>query len=239
MTTAKPGGDFELAYNASVQNAELKPVSRASANALIERLLKVHESSQSSSLTQQIQEAAAKGNTDLIFSLTDELRRTKDNEQKRADKLLEVASGFTLAEVLRAYPEQYRELVHEVALLVLETTEKGIKAGKRQSSGEGSPRPFRDTGPTYIISQNGQHFEAKKNVGAAKSPGAEKAFYEFMGLDVSADGKTVDPATFVNIKGDTVPTNSKKNIINDLLAGHKLWLDKGFRIREKPSTAGQ
>jgi len=237
MTTAKPGGDFELAYNASVQNAELKPVSRASANALIERLLKVHESSQASSLTQQIQEAASKGNTDLIFSLTDELRRTKDNEQKRAEKLLEVASGFTLAEVLRAYPEQYRELVHEVALLVLETTEKGVKTTKRQ--GTASPRPFRDTGPLYIISHHGQHFEARKNVGSPKLPGAERDFYEFMGLDVSADGKTIEPATFVNIKGETVPTNSKKNIINDLLAGHKLWLDKGFKIREKPVTAGQ
>lgn len=236
MTTAKPGGDFEIAYNAAVQSAALKPVSRASANVLIERLLRVHESSQASNLTQQIQDAAAKGNTDLIFSLTDELRRAKDNEQKRSDKLLEVASGFSLAEVLRAYPDQYRELVFEVALLVLETAEKGSKGTKRDGE---NPRPFRDTGPTYIISHNGLHFEAKKNVGAAKSPGAERGFYEFMGLEVSADGKTLDPATFVNIKGETVPTNSKKNIINDLLAGHKLWLDKGFKIREKQGHAGQ
>lgn len=234
MTTGNTPGDFENAYNALVNNSGINAISRQSANALVDRMLQAKESGKTAGITKRIAEAAAKGDTALIFTLTDELKDVKNTEQARNEKLQEVASGFTFTELLRAFPGDYRELVHELATLVLQATEEGLAKSKKRGSSSGA-RPFRDTGPTYIITHNGKQFEAKKNVGAAKSPGAEKDFYEFMGLEVSADGKTLDPATFVNSKGETVPTNSKKNIINDLLAGHKFWLDKGFRIREKPT----
>lgn len=234
MTTGSNPGDFENAYTSLVNSAGITPMSRAVANALLERMNQGKESTKTNGITQKIAEAAARGDTALIFSLTDELKKIKDSEAERSGKLKQLADGFTFSEVLRAFPGEYRELMHELGLLAIEHVETGLKnRGRRASSGEGN-RPFRDTGPTYIISHNGSHFEAKKNVGAAKSPGAERGFYEFMGLEVSADGKTLNPATFTNSKGEVVPTNSKKNIINDLLAGHKLWLDKGFRIKEKP-----
>jgi len=232
MTTGNTPGDFENAYSALVNSTGISVVSRATANALVDRMLQGKESSQTASITKRIAEAATTGNTALIFSLTDELKKIKDSEQARNEKLKEVASGYTFTELLRAYPEDYRELVHELATLVLQTNEEGLAKGKKRNSTPGN-RPFRDTGPLYIISHGGKHIEARKNVGSPKLPGAEKDFYEFMGLEVSEDGKLVNPSSFTNIKGEVVPTNSKKNIINDLLAGHKYWIDRGFRIKEK------
>lgn len=234
MTTGNNPGDFESAYTSLVQTAGISPVARAAANALVDRMLQGKESTKTTDITKRIAEAAASGNTALIFSLTDDLKKIKDGEQERNEKLKEVASGYTFTELLRAFPGDYRELVHELATLTIAKVEEGLKSrGKRGSGSGGSNRPFRDTGPLYIISHNGKQFEARKNVGSPKSPGAERDFYEFMGLDVSADGKFVTPSTFTNSKGEVVPTHSKKNIINDLLAGHKYWLDKGFRIKLK------
>lgn len=232
MTTGNTPGDFENAYSALVNSAAISPVSRAPANALIDRMTRASGSSVTAQVTKRIADAAASGDTDLIFSLTDELKEIKNKVRERSEKLQGLANGFTFREVLQAFPEEYREFVHELATLVLQTTEEGLAKGKKRNSTPGN-RPFRDTGPLYIISHSGKHFEARKNVGSPKLPGAEKDFYEFMGLEVSEDGKLVNPSSFTNIKGEVVPTNSKKNIINDLLAGHKYWIDRGFRIREK------
>jgi hypothetical protein len=229
MTTDNTTG-FEAKYKAEVLRSDLSVVSRGSANAVVETLLANRNDPQSTDLLKQIQEAAAAGDTDKIEQLADQLKTVKAVEAQRNSRLVELAREYSLKDVLRAFPA-FKDLVYELGLLVLEKTEEGIAQQKKpRATGE---RPFRDTGPLYVISHEGKHIEARKNVGAAKSPGAEKEFYDFMGLDVSADGKLVTPASFVNIKGETVSTQSKKNIINDLLAGHKLWLDKGFRIKEK------
>jgi hypothetical protein len=230
MTTDNTTG-FEAKYKAEVLRSDLSVVSRGAANAVVETLLATRNDPQSAELLKQIQAAAAAGDTDQIEQLADQLKTVKTAEAQRNGRLVEMAREYSLKDVLRAFPA-FKDLVYELGLLVLEASEKGLKQKKTpRPAGE---RPFRDTGPLYVISHDGKHIEVRKNVGAAKSPGAEKEFYDFMGLDVSADGKQVSPASFVNIKGETVPTQSKKNIINDLLAGHKFWLEKGFRIREKP-----
>lgn len=233
MTTDNTTG-FEAKYRAEVLRSDLSVVSRGSANAVVETLLANRNDPQSADLLKQIQEAAAAGDSDKIEQLADQLKSVKTAEAQRNGRLVEMAREYSLKDVLRAFPA-FKDLVYELGLLVLETTEEGMKQQKK--SPRAAERGFRDTGPLYVISHEGKHIEVRKNVGAAKSPGAEKEFYDFMGLDVSADGKQVAPATFVNIKGETVPTQSKKNIINDLLAGHKLWLDKGFRIREKQTKS--
>ncbi|MNI71026.1 hypothetical protein D3C73_1268760 [compost metagenome] len=64
-------------------------------------------------------------------------------------------------------------------------------------------------------------------------PGAEREFFEFLGFDISEDGRLLDPITFVNAKGETVQSSSKKAVIDDLLAGNKYWTDRGYRIRIK------
>lgn len=236
MTTGITPGEYESSYDALVKAPGISPVSRAPANALVDRMLQAAASSKTSDITKRIAEAAASGNTAMIFSLTDELKAHKDAEQARTSQLLDIAKNFTFSEVLRAFSGEYRELVFELAILSVRSSEEALTKPRKRSASNGT-RQFRDTGPLYIISHNGKQIEARKNVGSPKLPGAEKEFYEFMGFDVSEDGRTLTPPTFTNKHGEVVQSNSKKNIINDLLAGSKLWADRGFRIKVKETVA--
>lgn len=230
MTTDNTTG-FEAKYKAEVLRSDLSVASRGAANAVVETMLASRNDPQTADLLTKIQAAAAAGDSDQIEQLAEQLKSVKSVEAQRSARLSEMAREYSLKDALRAFPA-FKDLVYELALLVLEKTEEGLKQ-KRAPRAAGSSPVFRDTGPLYRISHNGEHIEVRKNVGAAKSPGAEREFYEFMGLDVSEDGKLVSPASFVNIKGQTVSTQSKKNIINDLLAGHKFWTGKGFSIKVK------
>ncbi|MNN37428.1 hypothetical protein D3C81_1513780 [compost metagenome] len=132
-------------------------------------------------------------------------------------------------DVLRAFPA-FKDLAYELGLLVLMKTQEGLKSSKKPSQ----PRKDRlPKGTIYVISHQGQMIEAQKNAGAAKLPGAEREFFEFLGFDISEDGRLLDPITFVNAKGETVQSSSKKAVIDDLLAGNKYWTDRGYRIRIK------
>lgn len=240
MTTGSAPGDFENAYNALTRTTGLNVISRQTANALVERMLLGKESSKTIDITKKIAEAAAKGDTSLIFSLTDDLKKIKDSEQARTDKLQEVASGYTFTELLRAYPGEYRELVHELANLVLQTSEKGcaerFKRSRQAKKNPGS-RPYAAPA-TYVIHWKAQSIEATKGAGAPKLPSSEREFYEFMGFSISEDGKSLDPATFKNSAGDQV-TATKNAILADLLAGNPVWVDQGFRIELKGESVAQ
>lgn len=238
MDTDTSGTDFETLYKAAVNSADLNAVSRGAANGVIDRLFESRNTVQAAELTRRIQEAAAQGDTDLIFKLTDELKVAKGAESERNARLIKMADEFSLMDVLRAFPA-FKELVYELGLLVLQKTEEGIALSKKRPKTT-TPRPSRSGrgqgGQVYLISHNGQTIEAMKNVGAAKLPGAEKEFFEFLGFDISTDGRILNPATFTNIQGETVQANSKKAVIEDLLAGNKTWMDRGYRIKVKEDT---
>jgi hypothetical protein len=227
--------DYEMVYKGATQDADLNPVSRSSANAVIDRLFQNRNDARAADLTRRIHEAAGQGDTEAIFRLTDELKKAKQDEEQRNSRLHQIAEDFTFAEVMRAFPRDYKSLVYELGLLVLQTTQEGLHKGKK------TPRRDRSTeapkGTVYIISHGGTSIEAMKNAGAAKLPGTEKEFFEFLGFDISADGRLLDPPTFVNIRGETVPANSKKAIIEDILAGNKHWTERGYRAKVKESTS--
>lgn len=233
MTTDAPDTDFETLYKAAVSSADLSVVSRGAANSVIDRLFESRNTAQAADLTRRIQEAASQGDSESIFALTDELRSVKKTESERNARLIKLADEFSLMDVLRAFPA-FRSLAFELGLLVLQKTEEGLKHYKKPAR----VRPASSTpkGTVYLISHNGETIEAIKNVGAARLPGAEVEFFEFFGFDISPDGRLLDPPTFTNIKGEVVPANSKKAIIDDLLAGNRHWKERGYSIRIKDST---
>lgn len=221
---------YETLYKAAVASAELSTVARGSANSVIDRLMQNRNDPTASDLTRRIQEAASQGDTDAIFRLTDELRDAKSAENERSAKLTKLAEEFSFMELLRAYPQDFKDLTYELGLLVLQKTQEGLATYKRPARARTGSEP---KGTVYVISHNGQSIEAMKNVGAAKRPDGERPFFEFMGFEISSDGRMLDPATFTNINGEVVPANSKKAVIEDLLAGNPHWLERGFRIKVK------
>lgn len=240
MTTGSTTGDFEEAYSALVKSSGIDSISRQVANSLVDRMLQGKESTQTSDITKRIAEAAATGDTDLIFSLTDELKKIKDKEQERTTKLREMASSFTFTELLRAFPSDYREMVHELATLVIQTSEKGLAERKKRSrTGSQNAQKRGQNGPAvYVIRWKGSSIEVIRQQGAARLPGAEKEFFEFMGFEVAPDGRSVEPTTFENKDGQTI-TASKNAIISDLLADNPKWKDQGFTIELKKQAVEQ
>lgn len=234
MNSPSSQTEHEMLYKAAVESADINVISRASANAVIERLMSGRNDATATDLTTQIQQAAATGDTDLIFKLADDLRQAKEAEKQRNSRLLKMADEFSLTDVMRAFPA-FRDLVYELGLLVLQTTETNLKARRpRSSSGTSRKRTNEHAkGTVFIISHNGQSIEAQKNVGAAKLPGAEKEFFTFLGFDITPDGRMLDPATFTNHRGELVAANSKKAVIEDMLAGGAYWVNRGFRIKVK------
>lgn len=232
MTTDAPN-DFKTLYDAAVDSSGLSPVSRAVANVVIGRLLAGKTAPIETELACRIKEAAAAGDIDQIFKLTDRLRQAKADEEAQSAKLREIAGEFTFAELLKAFPSEFNDLVHELGLLALQTCEENLAKN----------RPRRDRGtrstsetPVYVITHGGRHIEARKNTGAPKSPGAERAFYEFLGFKVSADGHTLTPSMIPNIAGEDVIA-TKKNIIEGILAGADYWVVQGYTAKVKEATA--
>lgn len=228
MTTDVPQ-DFETLYKAAVNSAELSPASRAVANAVIERLVATKKAPIETDLAARIKEAADAGDVDQIFKLTDKLREAKADEEAQSAKLRQIAGDFTLAEVLKAFPREFNDLVHELGLIVLQTCERHRGRSKGGGAHKGSSRPL---GPTYVISHRGRSIEAQKNVGKPSRPGAERAFYEFLGFKVSLDGSSLTPSVIPNAAGeDVIP--SKKHIIEGILAEEDYWAGQGYTAKEK------
>lgn len=219
--TAEAEVDIATLYKAAINSEEVSPLARDTAQAVVERLFETKTATQASDLTKRIQQAAGEGNTDLIFELTDELRQAKDKEHDRATRLVQLADDFTFEELLKAFPVDLSELAYDLGMIVLQRMSRKRPARARKAS------------PCYVIeNEDGHTMEVTRGVGKPKLPGAEKAFYMFMGFDVSEDGRSTSPATFGDHSGAVVPV-AKKALIDDLLAGNEFWKKEGYSIKLK------
>jgi len=220
MTETTP--DIETLYRAASGSQTTSAAARNTAQAVVDRMLEVKQDARTSDLTRRIQHAASEGNSDLIFKLADELKSVKNGERERQARLVQLADEFSFAELLEAFPTDYRELACEIGLLVVQKMSEGAKRSR--------PRP---PAPHYVIeNEDGHTLEVVKGKGKPKLPGAEKEFYKFMGFDVSEDGRTVSPTTFGNLAGEVVPT-TKKALLDDLIAGNEFWTKEGYSIKLK------
>lgn len=224
--------DYQTLFQAAVDSQEVGHVARETAQHVVAKLLEVEKSTEGAELTTKIQAAATSGDIALIFKLTDELKDLKSGEDQRSAKLAKLADEFTFNELLNAFPADYKALVYSIGL---ETIKRADEVKKKHRAGHSKPRSRGQLqNVTYVITNaTGETIEAHKNVGAPKSPGAERSFFEFMGFAVSEDGRSIEPPTFKNIKAEKVNSASKKHVIEDLLAGHEYWVEKGYLIKAK------
>lgn len=226
MTTDAPN-NFETLYKSAVESAELSPVSRAVANAVIQRLVASNKAPVETELAERIEKAAAARDTQEIFRLADRLKQVKADEEAQSARLREIAGEFTFAEVLKAFPVEFNDLVHELGLIALQVGEQARTTSRGRGSSRPAPKP-----PVYIISYRGKSIEATRSTGAAKSPGREPEFYEFLGFQVSEDGRRISPSTIPNNEGVQV-TATKNSIIDGILAGQDYWEGQGYTAKEK------
>jgi hypothetical protein len=219
--------DFETLYNGAINSDQVGPIARATAQKVVERFFAIQVNNDTSDLTRQIALAAGENNSELIFSLTDELRTAKKAEHERHARLVEVSDEFSFSELMHAFPTDLKDLTYEIALLVIKLVEEGLKQNKPRSPRAGVKRVSKNR---YLIKLGDESIEAVPNVGKRKNPSTERDFYEFMGFEVSEDGRSVIPENFTSKAGTVIENVSKKSIIEDLLAGNEFWTDKGYSI---------
>lgn len=219
--------DFETLYNGAINSDQVGPIARATAQKVVERFLAIQVDNDTTELTRKIQQAAGDNDYDLIMSLTDELRAAKEAENQRHARLIKISDEFTFNELLHAFPADLKDLTHEIALLVIKQIEEGLKKSKSRSPRAGVKRESKNR---YLIKLGDKSIEAVPNVGKRKTPSSDREFYEFMGFELSEDGRSVIPEHFTNKKGAVIENVSKKSVIEDLLAGNELWTDKGYSI---------
>jgi hypothetical protein len=74
------------------------------------------------------------------------------------------------------------------------------------------------------------------NKGRPANPGVDRAFYEFLGFQVSDDGKSLSPDSYKDAHGQTTTSISRKWIILELLKGNPQWISMGYSISQKTKT---
>ena len=232
-----PPQDFEQLYEGAVNKDNVSALAKATAEKVLLRLNNIKPYTATLAIIQSIQEASAAHDIPEVRKLATRLEKVIGDEDAAREKLTEMTDDFPFESVICAYPEHIKSLAYEIALLVITTAEeekcKTRSRNRGESQGRGKPKP------TFIIKKGDQSIEVMRNTGRPKQPGADKAFYDFMGFQVSPDGKTLTPGSFPDINGNRISTISKKVIIDDLLAGNNHWLSRGYSIIEKSAEAQQ
>lgn len=234
-THDQPGIDYEKLFKEAVGGDLISRVARRAGESVVARMFEARTDDATAELTKRIQEAAGQQNIEMILALTDELRQSQDREAERSKQLYKLTTNFSFIEVLKAFPVDYNELVYELGVLTMEHVEDELAKSKTRVR-NGNPRE-RPPQPVYIITKGNHSIEAKKNVGAARLPSAEREFFEFLGFAISSDGRSTIPSNFKNVKDEIVSIVTKKTIIEDMLAGNLVWKHKGYKIELKEEAA--
>lgn len=224
MTPEIQQTEFETLYKAAVESADLSRLTRAVANKVMDRLFETAKDKKSNGLTERIAAAATSGDLATIFALVEELKQTQSAEEARNERLYKLTEEFTFPELLHAYNTDFKDLTYEIGLIIIQQMKEGApKEGKKSAS---KPRKGM---PSYKITRGSKHVIVKPRPGVPLAPGLEREFFEFMGFNISEDGKAITPSTFRNNKGQMVAV-TKKAVVTDVAAGSQDWADRGYAI---------
>lgn len=226
----KPEVNFEKAHAEAVANEAVSPISKSVSEALFARLSKIKPQTATLHITKDIEIASAACDVDEVLRLAKRLEQTKHDEKAQTDQLLEISKEFSFEELIAAYPKEVMSLAHELALLAINTSEEAI--AKSQKRDRSTTRKKVDP-LVYVISKDGKSIECTMNKGRPANPGVDRAFFEFLGFQVSADGKSLSPDSYKDANGQTTTSISRKWIILELLKGNPEWISKGYTISEK------
>lgn len=228
MTSEIQSTELEALYKAAIGTDKVNRHALVIAERVVDRLLKAPEKSGANDLTGRIATAAGKNDIDAIFKLVEELKQSKADEESRQDRLNQVTQEFEFPELLQAFNVDYRDLVYEIGLLILQN--KGPTTPRQR---KGKSTVGKRGKPSYRITRGDNSILVKPQPGAPRTPGVERDFYEFMGFRVADDGRGLHPETFRNYLGDEVVV-SKRAIIDDLIRRNERWTNKGYSITEIP-----
>ncbi|WP_274644892.1 hypothetical protein [Pseudomonas serbica] len=232
-----PPQDFAQLYEGAVTKETVSAVAKVTADKVLERFNSIKPYTATLAITRAIQIASAEHNIPEVRRLAERLGKVVDDEEVDKEKLVQLTKDYPFESVLSVYSEDLKALAFEIALIVLQTAEEEkTKSGSRS---RGKSRSRSNSKRAFIIAKGEKSIEAMRNSGRPTSPGKDKDFFEFMGFQVSGDGKTLTPGSFPDINGNRVTSISRTIIINDLLAGNQHWLKLGYSIVEKPEEAPQ
>jgi hypothetical protein len=229
--------DFAQLYEGAVNKDNVSALAKATAEKVLLRLTSIKPYTATLAILKSIQEASAAHDIPEVVRLSARLDKVKGDEDADMEKLAQVTSDFKFESLLSVYSEELKSLAYEIALIVINTAEEAKAKGRNRSRGEsqGGDKPK----PTFIIKKGDQSIEVMRNTGRPALPGVDKDFYEFMGFQVSQDGKSLTPESFPDNNGNRVTSLSRKVIINDMLSGNKHWIGRGYTVTEKPAEAQQ
>lgn len=227
-----PPQDFEQLYEGAVNKENISPLAKATAEKVLLRLNSIKPYTATLAILKSIQEASAAHDIPEVVRLSARLDKVKGDEDANMEKLAQMTEDFPFESLLSVYSEDLKNLAYEIALIVINTAQDEKAKSRTRSRGEGQSRNKQK--PTFIIKKGDQSIEVVRNAGRPALPGVDKGFYEFMGFQVSQDGKSLTPESFPDSNGNRVTSISRKVIINDMLSGNKHWSARGYTITEKP-----
>ena len=234
----QPKVDFEKAHAEAVASEAVSQISKSVAEALFSRLTKIKPRTATLHIIKQIETASAACNVDEVVRLAKRLEQIKHEEKAQTDQLIEMSKDFPFEELIAAYPKEFISLAHEIAIIAINASEEAITKSKKR--GRSTSRRDKSDLQIYVISKDGKSIECTMNKGRPGNPGKDRAFYEFLGFQVSEDGKSISPDSYKNADGQTTTSISRKWIILELLKENPQWMSMGYTIcaKEKTTEAG-
>lgn len=227
--------DFRAVYQLGIDDDSMSPAAKACAEKIMDRLTTVKPNSEAAAIMDQMQAAITRNDEDEIVKLAEQLKDLKLTKESQTEKLQSISEEFSFDDLLAAYPKEVEALAYELSVLAMGAAQAEIVKPKK------SPRSSRGTtrvpSKAYVISHQGKTMDIVPNVGAPSIPGKERELFNFLGFHVSEDGRSLVPETFRTASGLDASAQSKKAIIEDLLAGGRYWVDKGYSIAERQTHA--
>lgn len=229
-------GTAKEIYERALSSQEYHAMAKHCSEKVLDRLMNIKPNSRSSALAKEIHEASGKGDIAKILSLSEELKTMQEEESERVGRLAEMRNEYSFEELLSAFHEDLEQVAYQLAIDILEGAQQAIKGPKTTAARTKRSRAPK-TAKTYIIECSGQQIQAVPNTARPAAPSADREFYEFMGFELTEDGKALIPGSFTNAEGQEIAVISKKVIIDDLIAGNALWAEKGYVIRDSELPA--
>lgn len=235
-SSVESSGTTKAIYEHALSSQEYHSMAKHCSEKVLDRLMNIKPNNRSSALAREIHEASGKGDIAKIIALSEQLKQMQEEDSERLGRLVELRSDYSFEELLCAFPEDLENVAYQLANDILVAAQQAIKGAKAPASKTKRTRNPK-TAKSYVISRDGQQILAVPNTARPASPSADREFYEFMGFEVTEDGKGLLPASFLSFEGQEITNISKKVIIDDLLAGNALWGDKGYVISEAEQSS--
>lgn len=224
-TTPKQEQVFKDTYNAALQAQNLNGVSKDLSESLLKIMFSHRVPTSFSNLTQQIAEAANRGDVDTVLKLSQDLKNVQDNERQNKKSLDELSKKFKFHDVLQAFHDEFEELAYQIASTALSKSHAMLvqHAGKktrtpRAASADGEAGEGRKNKQSVfkITMKDGTVVDfpivqgPKGNIDFKKA----EAAYNALGFEVKVEGKEqfVEPGIIELKAGGSVPVN-RSNLI--------------------------